>query len=77
MSEAEFWEWVASEVRKAREAEQSRVSIVDLIEEELREARARKEYFFRKGDMEEFYYWEGYVGALLTVKGLLKKFGVV
>ncbi|MFA4805440.1 hypothetical protein P8X34_11950 [Pyrococcus kukulkanii] len=49
----------------------------ELVSRELEEARARKEYFFRKGDMEEFYYWEGYFHALLTIKGLLRKLGVV
>jgi len=79
MSEAEFWEWVASEVRKARGAEgfDFRELLSRELERELAEAGRMKKYYFQKGSMEEFYYWEGYFHALLTVKSLLRKLGVV
>ncbi|AEH25103.1 hypothetical protein [Pyrococcus yayanosii] len=74
----EFWEFVASEVRKAREAEARELEVLRReLEREILEARRKREYFLIKQDMEEYFYWDGYLGALLTVKGLLRKFGIL
>ncbi|HII61786.1 hypothetical protein [Pyrococcus horikoshii] len=73
MNESEFWRFVAQERAKLREEEGVR-SVLEFLEKELEEARAWKEHYFRNQELDEYWYWDGYVGGLLTAIGLLKKF---
>ena len=43
------------------------------IQRRLEMSRQIRERYFQNGDMEAFYYWNGYVGALYDILTLIKE----
>jgi len=43
------------------------------IQRKLEMSRQIRERYFQNGDMEAFYYWNGYVGALYDILTLIKE----